>query len=327
MLLNRTRTLLPMLPSRAEEPFDSPDWLFELRWGGVRALASIDGGRVELSGQNGADLTDAYPELQALACQLSAHSAVLDGEIVAFGPAGYPDLTRLRSRLNRLVRPQAAGLLDQPLPRGRSFTYQVSDLLLIDGESLLDRPLWQRKNLLHARLRPTALAWACDFVEEEGNAFFDAVCEHRLEGIIAKHKYSVYRPGRRSGSWLEIPAMAVGQFVIGGYTFGGQKKAPFDSLLLGAYQGRDLVYAGRAGAALSNPEGWRTERLLQGLHTPCCPFRNPPAVQQFSYWCRPTLVCQARIGERAPDGTLRFAVFIALRPDISPRDCVVEAAR
>ena len=309
-----------MLPSRVEHPFDSPDWLFELKWGGVRALAFVQDGGVTLRGQNRRDLTEAYPELQALAAQLQGRSAVLDGEIVALGARGHPNLELLRPRLNLLLKHEGA-----QLPRG-PLSYQIADILALDGESLLDYPLWKRKNLLHAHFQPSATAQVCDFIEGEGVAFFDAVCEHHLEGIVAKNKYSPYVPGLQTGHWLEVLALETGHFVIGGYTFGGgRKREPFESLLLGAFQGDDFVYAGRATAGLPIPEGWRTVKLLEALHSSRCSFKDPPALNRFSYWCEPALVCQVRLGERSPSGELRFAVFVSLRPDIAPRDCRLEA--
>lgn len=325
-VLGRSAALLewlqPMLPTRATEPFDSPDWLFELKWSGVRALAFIDKSKVALYGQNRRDLTDGYPELQGLPAQLKGNNAVLDGEIVALSSKGYPDPELLRPRLNLLLNTQSA-----QVPRSSLF-YQASDLLILDGQVLLDHPLWQRKNLLHAHLSPSKVAQVCDFIEGEGVAFFDAVCEHHLDGIIAKNKFSPYRPGQRSRYWLDIAAVDVGYYVIGGYTFGGgHKKNAFQYLLLGEYRGRDLVYIGRATAGLSTSEAWRTVRLLEDLHTPHCPFVQLPAVNRFSYWCEPKLVCQVRLGERAPNGELRFAVFVSLRPDISPQDCVASVPK
>lgn len=310
--------LQPMLPTKATEPFDSPDWLFELKWGGVRALAFIDKGQVVLRGQNRRDLTHAYPELHGLPEQLKGDCAVLDGEIVALSSKGYPDLELLRSRLNLLLKTQTA-----QFPRSSLF-YQVSDLLLLDGRVLLDCPLWQRKNVLHAHFSPSKVARVCDFIEGEGVAFFDAVSEHHLEAIIAKNKFSPYRPGQRSRLWLEVPAVDVGYYVIGGYTFGGgRKQDAFQSLLLGEYRGENLVYVGRATAGLSTPEAWWTVRLLEDMHTSRCPFVQTPAVKRFSYWCEPKLVCQVRLGERSANGELRFAVFVSLRPDIPPQDCAV----
>lgn len=333
----RIEALTPMLPSKRREPFDSKDWIFELKWGGVRTLAFIEGGKVTLRGQNQMDLTGGYPELQGMAEQLDGHQAVLDGEIVALGPKGRPNLELFRPRLGEILRRsppsqvlpirQAQGKLSaqhDKLPRA-AVCYEVTDLLAFDGQLLTDLPLWARKNLLHARFKPTPVAQVSDFIEEEGTAFFDAVCELELEGMVAKEKQAAYTPGKRTRHWLEVPALGVGHFVIGGYTFGGgQKKAPFESLLLGAYQGKALRYAGRATASLSNPEGWRTVELLERLHTSDCPFSEAPPLNRFSYWCRPEIACQIRTGERGPGGELRFGLFVCLRPDLSPEDCVWE---
>ncbi len=305
-----------MLPGRSVEPFDSPDWIYEVSWGGVRTLAFIRDGRVTLRGQNGVDLTESYPELSALASQLDGRSGVLDGEIVAMTHAGKPNLELLRPRLNQLL-----GGKEPRLPRA-AVSYQVSDLLELDGQVLTGEPLWQRKNLLHLHFEPGDHAQVCDFVEGEGVLFFGAACEHGLHGVIAKRKDSSYHPGAHSDEWIEFPAVEVTNYVIGGYTFGGgARNQPFEALLLGLYRDGMLRYAGRATAGLATAEGWRTIRLLEGLHTGACPFTDPPTPTRFIYWCRPELACQVRIGERGPDGTPRFATFVALRPDVDPAEC------
>lgn len=271
--------LLPMLAERAAEPFDSPNWVYELHWGGVRALAVIRDGAVQLRGQNGVDLTASYPELAGLPGRVRAHSAVLDGEIVALDPAGKPDLELLRPRLNKMLGNQEARLPKADL------SYQVSDLLELDGQLLLDRPLWQRRNLLHLNFIPDERAQVSDVVENDGVLFFNAAREHGLQGVIAKRKNSPYRPGVRSDDWLEMPAAEVADFVIGGYTFGGgQRKQPFEAVLLGRYRRGELQYAGRATAGLAIAEGWRTIRLLEGLHTPSCPFTRAPKAERFIHW-------------------------------------------
>lgn len=310
-----------MLAAQQAEPFDSPDWIFELDTGGVRSMAVFDGGSVVLQGQNGADLTPIYPELRAIAGQIDLRQAVVDGEIVAMGKNGAPDFSRLRPRLHALLQPRHPRFPPGPLH------YVAADLLYADGTPLVGLPLRERKNLLHALLRPSPLFQACEFIEGDGVAFYEAVSRHRLEGVVAKRKESPYRPGERSPDWVRIPAARSASLVIGGYTFGGRsKKEAFSSLLLGVFQGRDLVYAGRAASSLSAAEAWRTVRLLEGLHTADCPFTQPPRVTALTFWCRPALAGQFRVGEPAPDGTFRFAVFMALRPDISPEDCLLEPA-
>ncbi len=315
-LLDRLR---PMFPAKGDEPFDSTDWLFELKWDGVRALAFIDGDKVVLRGQNGSEITGAYLELQGLPAQLKGDNAVLDGDIVALGKAGHPDMELLRPRLNDLLQGQPQG------PYG-PITYQVSDILALDGRLLTDLPLWERKNVLHSHFEPSGFAQVAEFVDSEGVAFFDAVCEQNLAGMVAKRKQSIYQPGRKSNDWLEIQSLDVGHFVIGGYTFGGgQKKEAFQALLLGAYDDEGaLQYVGRATAGLSTPEAWRTVQMLEGLYTADCPFADPPSLNRLSYWCEPKLVCQVRLGERTRSGEFRFVIFVSLRPDMSPLECRIE---
>jgi len=307
--------LLPMLPERGADPFDSPNWVYELDWGGVRALAIIRDGAATLRGQNGVDLTAVYPELAALPAAIHAKSAVLDGEIVAMTAAGRPDLELLRPRLNQLL-----GNHEVRLPKA-ALSFQVTDLLELDGTLLLDQPLWQRRNLLHVHFNPTEQAQISDIVEQDGVLFFSAVQENGLNGILAKRKDSPYRPGIRSDDWLEMPASEVSSLVIGGYTFAGGNKQAFESLLLGRFHDGRLRYAGKATAGMATKEAWTTIHLLEGLHTAECPFADPPETGRFIHWCRPELVCEVRLGERGPDGLPRFATFVALRPDVAPEDC------
>jgi bifunctional non-homologous end joining protein LigD len=210
----------------------------------------------------------------------------------------------------------------------RSFPvhYIAFDLLFLEGHPLMEQPLWKRKNLLHAILKPSEAVQACEFIEADGKAFFQATCEHGLEGIMAKEKGSPYIPGRRSSSWLKIKRMRDCDFVVGGYSFGGRRKELFSSLLLGLYDRGELIYMGHVGTGFSDSDLKRVYSLLQQLHIPACPFRDVPRVQKFIYWCRPEVVCQVRYGEFTPDGKLRYPVFLGLREDKLAKDCVVTDA-
>ncbi|HZP58023.1 MAG TPA: hypothetical protein VFC53_10810 [Dehalococcoidia bacterium] len=315
--------IAPMLAMRASEPFDSPDCIFELMWGGVRAALRIAGGAVRLTGRNGLDLGGVFPELLRLAPQVSAREALLDGELVAIDGDGQPAFDLLRPRLGALAMPEAGGK--------RRFEGQVAfqafDLLWFDGRSMLDRPLWQRKNRLHEIIAPTTEIAAVDFVEDEGTMFFEAVVERRLEGIVAKQKTSTYTPGRRSKAWLEVRALQAGDFVVGGYTFGGarRKGEPFSQLLLGAYEddGR-FEYVGAVSGGLSDAEAKELVARLETMVAPEPAFIDPPVVPRLIYWTRPELVCHVRFSEWSKDGYLRFPIFNALRPDIDARDCVLD---
>lgn len=327
-----------MQPTLGREPFDSSDWIYELKLGGVRALAAVTGETLRLQGSNLADLLPLYPEFSALPGQLLAKEALLDGEIVAWDDAGQPQIERLRTRLGSTAPP--ARLLP-----GHRLSYVVYDLLWLDGRSLLDLPLWERRNLLHGVLRPSPRVQACDFVETTGHAFYTAVAERGLEGIVAKNKYSRYEPGRRSRQWLELPVLRSSAFVIGGYTFGGRRREPFHALLLGACPAEassanqsvgasfpggtpltssgpaPLVYVGQVSGPFAGDEARQMLELLMPRHTERCPFVAPPSIQRFIHWCRPEVVCQVRYSAVTPEGILRFPVFAALRPDLSPADC------
>jgi len=311
--------LRPMLPTLRDEPFDSPDHIFEVKWGGVRAIAVIDDGAVRLHGRNLRDLTALYPELTSLASALPARHAAIDGEIAAWAGDSAPDFDLLRPRL---LRP------DEPARSSPSspVIYQAFDLLELDGRWLLEHPLFERRNILHERLRPSRAVQAADFVREDGVAFFEAVAGHQLEGVIAKDKYSPYLPGERSLAWQEIRATQSDDFVIGGYTFGGglRRKDLIASLLLGVYRAKQFEFAGEVSVGCADREMRQLLDLLSPLHTDASPFSEAPNVARFLYWCRPELACHVRFSQWGPDGRLRFPVFVAPRPDVPAKECVRE---
>jgi DNA ligase-1 len=310
-----------MLPVVVDEPFDSPDHIFEVKWGGVRAIAVIERGKVRLHGRNLRDLTPLHPELASLPECIDAKNAVLDGEIIAWGAESLPAFELLRERL---LEPEAEVRASKRSP----MAYQVVDLLKVDRTWLLRRPLFERRNLLHERLRPNRFVQAADFVRDEGVAFFEAAASYRLEGIIAKEKHSFYLPGERSNEWQEVRCAQSDDFVIGGYTFGGglRKKDLISSILLGAYDRGQLHFIGEVSIGCTDREARQLLDQLTPLHTERCPFREGPIVQRFLYWCRPELACHVRFSEWGPDGNLRFPVFVAPRPDVPPEECLKAAS-
>ncbi len=312
--------LRPMLPEVVDAPFDSPDCIFEVKWGGVRAIAAVQADRVRLHGRNLRDLTPLYGELNVLPQCLAAEEAVVDGEIIAWGAERLPAFELLRPRL---LRP------DVPVspPRRSPVIYLVSDLLAIDGQWLFDRPLLERRNLLHTTLTPNRFVQVADFVREEGVAFFEAAASYGLEGIIAKDVHSAYLPGERSPAWREVRATLAGQFVIGGYSFGGgRRKDPISTLLLGAYRGERLDFVGQISVGCTDREARQLIDLLTPLHTKRPPFAQTPEVGRIIHWCRPELACHVRYSEWGPDGQLRFPVFVSPRPDVPPEECIVAEA-
>ena len=327
-------SIAPMLATSASEPFDSPDYIFELLWGGVRASAYVHHGEVMLRARNGRDLTPYFPEMLCLPERLRARDAIVDGEIVAIDSEGQPAFDMLRSRMQMMasaVGPDREQIPDLPVQfKLKKFpgqlSYQAFDLLWLDGKSLVDRPLWQRKNRLHEVVRPGAEFAAIDFVDDEGVAFYEAVLQRRLEGIVAKQKTSTYAAGKRSKSWLDIRALQSGDFVVGGYAFGGarRKGEPFGQLLLGGYSEGRFEYVGSVSGGVSDAEAKELIAQLEPLHCPESAFDDPPPVARFIYWTRPEMVCHVRFSEWSRDGHLRFPIFSALRPDLAPLDCVAD---
>jgi DNA ligase D-like protein (predicted ligase) len=302
--------LKPMLATAATEPFDSPDHIFELKLDGVRAIAFVEAGEVRVLNRRLEDVRPQFPQFAEMAGRIKAKSAVLDGEIVALDGEGRTSLPLLQERLQAKTGP---------------LTYQVFDILYLDGASVMHLPLARRKTVLHQVLSPSDFLQACDFVDGEGVAFFEAAAQHGLEGIVAKEKASPYRPGERSPAWQTVKAFCADDFVIGGYAFGGGRKAePLAALLLGQYQGERLVHVGDVSGPFPEETARVLLALLQPMHSPECAFAEPPRLARFIYWCRPDLACRVRYSEWTRQAKLRFPLFVAVRPDVPPRECLLE---
>ena len=311
-------TVKPMLARLARHPFDSDEHLFELKWDGIRAMAFLEGGGLRLLSRTARDITGSFSELAALPGQVGADGVVLDGELVCLDGEGHPSFPLLQQRLSS--------------PGGRSVRanpvhFIAFDLLYMEGRSVMGEPLYTRKNRLHEIVQPSEIAQACEFVEGDGLAFFQATCEHGLEGIVAKERSSLYLPGKRSQYWLKVKRVREAEFVIGGYTFSGGKREAFSSLLLGLYDNdKRLVFVGQVSAGLSGSTARDLSLDLQRTHIEECPFVSLPEVQRHMFWCRPELVCQVEYGEFSEDGELAYPMFKALRDDKAPADCMVADA-
>ena len=191
----------------------------------------------------------------------------------------------------------------------------------------MGEPLVDRKTLLQDVLAPNELVQACDFIQGEGEAFFQATCELGLEGIVAKEKSSPYLPGKRSSHWLKVKRVRESGFVIGGYTFRGTGKEHFSSLLLGLYDNDNrLRYVGQVASGISASTAGELSSSLQHLHVAECPFDSLPDIQRFIFWCRPELVCQVEYGEFTETGHLAYPVLKALRDDKSAAECTTADA-
>jgi bifunctional non-homologous end joining protein LigD len=290
-------------------------WAFEVKWDGVRALAAVAGGRVDVVGRSGRDVTARYPELQGLASALEGRDAVLDGEIVACDDAGIPSFERLQERMHVDDRALVATLA-QRVP----VVYMIFDLVGLDGTSLVTLPYRERR----ARLEALALDGAAWQVPPntigDGSTMAAFTLEHGIEGVVAKRLDSRYEPGRRSPSWRKIKNTSRQEFVIGGWTPGVRGRAgDIGALVLGVYEPGDdgmmrLRCCGKVGSGLSERARDELRAALQPLARTSSPF-EAGEVPRYTQYVDPQLVVEVKFAQWTSGHVVRAAVFLGLRND------------
>lgn len=302
-------------------------WQIEGKWDGIRALAVVDAAQqpaVRLIGRSGRELTSGYPELAQLADVLTGHRAVLDGEIVVVegGPgAERTSFPLLQQRMN-LVSPAQIARIAERIP----VRYFAFDLLEIDGISLLNKPLADRRQLLAAlELEASHVHTPPAFTGDLATAMRESQ-QRRWEGVVVKRLDSTYRPGTRSGNWLKLKNQQDQEVVLIGFKPGeGRREGVIGSLALAVNDDGRLRYAGRVGTGFSDRTLVDlTERLLP-LRTDRCPVADVPRAEaRGMIWVRPALVGEVTFGEWTPDHHLRAASWRGLRPDKNPAEVIRE---
>ncbi|HEV3482515.1 MAG TPA: DNA ligase D [Candidatus Acidoferrales bacterium] len=302
------------LATLADKPFSNPDWLFEIKWDGERAVSFVRDGEVELRSRSGREITQEYPELKELPRRLNARKAILDGEVVVLDEAGRSDFMRIQQRfgvLNPSVR------LQQTVP----VTYYAFDLLYYDGYDLRNVALETRKELLRSLLTPSERVRFSDHQIEKGIDLYEAAKQLGLEGIIAKRRDSIY-PGKRSSLWLKFKIVRDIDVVIGGWTAPRKSREHFGALLMGLYDADgNLEYIGSVGTGFTQDLLDSIYKTLQGLHTRDCPFRAEPKLKEAVYWVKPELVARVKFGQWTHDKKLRAPVFLGFQEDRAASDC------
>ena len=317
-------SLSPMMATLIAEPFDDDRYIFEPKWDGVRALAVCHGDKTALFSRTQREITATYPELGGLNDRLVCMDAIVDGEIVAMHD-GRPSFERLQNRIN-VQRARDVTRMAQEIP----VTYLAFDLLYLDGKSLIDRPIEERKQLLSELVVVSHTVQVSPFVAGEGTALFDAASDQRLEGIVAKRLGCPYRPGKRTRDWLKIKTLHEADVVVGGWTQGeGSRSGSFGALLVGAYTDEGLHFLGAVGTGFSQRTLDDLVPRLKSVQTDETPFVTDPTGTQPSNfgkpiraprWARPELVAKVEFRELTSGGRLRAASFQGLREDKDPSD-------
>jgi len=310
----------PMLATLASKAFDSPEWLFELKMDGVRALVLKDGEKFEMRTRNERPLTARFPTLAAALKDVPGDAFILDGEIVALDPEGHSHFELIQPRIH-LSRARDIAEADESIP----VYFYAFDLLYLNGFDLMRFPLEQRKTVLK-KLISTDGGWVRynDHIEEHGTAFFKAVSQRKLEGIVAKHRESTYQQ-TRSRYWLKIKTQHTDHFVIAGFTPPEGSRKHFGALLLGLYNREgELIHVGRAGGGFDDETLKDVWQQLQPLIISKTAFKEIPSEIRKSTWVQPKLVCEVRFGEWTSAKQLRAPIFQGLRDDIGATDCTFE---
>ncbi len=304
----------PMLARDADSPFSSPEWIYEVKWDGIRAISYLDG-VLSIRSRSGKELVEKFPELEEL--RDLAKNVVLDGEIVVIRE-GKVDFQAIMKR-NQANSQKEIERLSRTLPA----TYIVFDILEKNGESLVDKPLNERKTMLKGSLREGRYVVLSDFIEGQGEAYYTAAIRRGLEGVIAKRKLSRYEQGR-SGSWLKIKRVRSCDCVVFGYTRGeGSRESTFGALLLGLYDDGKAVYVGRVGTGFTQGDLESLKASFKELETDRETIPGAETSVEPT-WLRPELVCEVGYQSVTRDGMLRMARFHGLRPDKEPRECTID---
>jgi bifunctional non-homologous end joining protein LigD len=324
-------SIYPMLATAVEKPFDGDDWLFEIKWDGYRAVSFIENGTVRLVSRNQNELTHRYPELKDLPRFVKAKNAILDGEVVAIDEQGRPSFSLMQQRTG--FRPGGKrGVINADVP----ILYYAFDLLYLDGYDWRRVALEQRKKKLAEIIIPGDSLRFSDHYEREGIALFELAKQKGLEGILAKKRECPYQE-RRSSDWLKIKIRHQLECVIAGYTEPEGSRAHFGSVVLGLYdkQGR-LIHVGQAGSGFNQRSLTEIWQMLKERETKQKPFFGEVEALRKVYWVRPELVAEIEYGEwTGGEGSgkiagtgpkLRAPVFLGLRDDKEPKECLLEDA-
>ena len=294
----------PMLASPTREPFNHPDWIFEVKWDGYRALAEIQRGKVSLYSRNRIGFERRFSPILAELKKFH-FEAVLDGEIVVVDDRGYPDFQKLQ---------------DYGKSQEGYLVYYVFDLLYFAGHDLMDWPLIKRKELLKQILPVSPKIKFNDHEWREGILFFKMAKETGLEGIIAKNAQSIYSSGKRSREWLKIKTKLTQEGVIAGFTEPKGSRKDLGALVLGVYEDNELVFIGHTGGGFSSEKLQDIRKKLTPLIRKTCPFKTEPRTNTPVTWVTPVQVCEVVFRGWTKEGLLRQPVFLRMREDKDARD-------
>ncbi|HWA35266.1 MAG TPA: non-homologous end-joining DNA ligase, partial [Cyclobacteriaceae bacterium] len=290
------------------------DYIFEVKWDGIRALIAVEDGQIRIRSRNQNDITAQFPELLVPDKAFRANCALFDVEIVCLDKTGRP---QFKSVINRLMSTGETNI--QKLSKSNPAFCYIFDCLYMDGRSLVNEPLLKRKEWLKDSVKPDTPYRVSEFVED-GESLFEAAREHSLEGIMAKRKDGKYISGRRSDLWLKVKVRNSAECCVIGYTQGkGNRSQTFGSLQVAEKVGDDLWYRGKVGTGFDDA---LMKEIFQALKKQKQVKKQPVlkggkvADEKVTQWIEPYLVAEVSYSKLTPDKIFREPVFVRMRPDI-----------
>lgn len=310
----------PMLAQSRSDAFDSPDFLYEVKWDGIRAMVALDEGNITIRSRAQRDITNLFPELLIPDQAFRASCGLFDVEIVCLNEKGQPVFEDVLHRLQHRNEASVA--------RARSkypAVAYVFDCLYLDGRPIVNEPLVRRRAWMVDAIKLPNSGYRPNEAIDDGVALFEAAGAHGLEGIMAKDRNSIYMPGKRTSHWFKIKTRHTADCVIIGYTKGkGERERTFGALQLGMYRGKQLVYVGKVGTGFDERTSKAVVAELQKVKRGERPVKEKPIDDAVTVWLEPELVCEVQYASRVSTGNLREPVFLRMRPDKMAEDCVIE---
>ena len=320
----RPHFIAAMKPKLVETPLTGGDWIYELKFDGFRVQAIKNGAKVKLISRNKNDLTKSFEEVAAAVAALPCEECVIDGEVVALDEEGRSSFQLLQSR-------EMEGI-ESPL------YYYVFDLLQLEGKNLTGLPLTMRKETLRQLCGQAGepIRYSGE-LGQDAAALLREVQRRGLEGIIGKQAQSRYETGRRSGAWIKLKCVSEQEFVIGGYTPPAGARQHFGALLVGYYEKKRLLFAGKVGTGFTTKTLATLHKMFQGEARKDCPFADLPSKHAGQWaqgitpgmmpkmnWINPVFVCQIKFAEWTRDRKLRAPVYLGMREDKAPAEVTRE---
>ena len=293
-----------MLCKVSDKAFDDKDWAFEIKWDGYRAIADLSKDELRLYSRNGIDFSQKFKKI-AHSLNLQEHPMILDGEIVAYDDKGKPNFQWLQK------------IGDHP---NLALTFQVFDLLWLNGHSTENLSYLQRKELLKDALIENEIIKYSDHILEKGRDFFQAAKDMGLEGIVAKKTDSLYKENLRSSEWLKIKIHKSDEAVICGFTEPKGSRKKFGALILGKYLNGEMVFCGHTGGGFNDKSLSEIYDKMQPLIADKSVFKITPKTNSKATWIKPELVAEIRFTELTKEMIYRHPIFLRLRDDIEADD-------